>query len=98
MKLYRVEVVKTEDEDYPSRRIQMLYTYDGYFFGSLCGKKLLDVEVVPKEFIDGKISWESKFKDYIKKSCGGNIPDELFDKNNLIDDRLLKLYLNNSDQ
>lgn len=78
-KLYRVEVVKSKDEQYPRTVIQLLYTYDGYFFGSLCSKTLLDAETVPPEFLDGTDrSWRSKFKNFIKVSQGGLAPDELF--------------------
>ncbi len=80
-KLYRVEVVKSKDPLYPHTVIQLLYTYDGYFFGSLCGKTLLDAETVPQEFLDGPDqSWRSKFKNYIKVSQGGDAPDELFNR------------------
>lgn len=84
-KLYRVEVVKSKDEFYPHQYIQMLYTYDGYFLGSLCGRTLLDVEVVPPEFLATGKGWHSKFKGYIRKSNGGSVDDSLFNRDGTLD-------------
>lgn len=84
MKLYRVEVVVNEDEYYPTQLIQLLYTYDGYFLGRLCGKKLLDVEVVPKEYLLTNKGWSSKFQKYMKCSCGGVTDDNLFNEDGCI--------------
>ncbi len=86
MKCYRVEVIKTKgvDDKYPEKWIQMLYEYNGYFFGSLCGKRLIDVEVVPNEFLDTEQGWSSKFKKFIRESHGGSAKDSLFDKDGCI--------------
>lgn len=82
MNYSRVEVIKTKGVNgkYPTKWIQMLYEYDGYFCGSLCGKRLIDAEVVPNEFLDTEQGWSSKFKKFIRKSHGGSAKDSLFDK------------------